>query len=96
VQSIYPLLDVAAASKAEQRFVKLLLLGSGDSGKTTLRKQMRSLYGTGFSEAERKATIPVIFGNIVEGCAAILTAMAELGEVCYIYIYICVESVYYF
>jgi len=77
VQSIYPLLDVAAASKAEQRFVKLLLLGSGDSGKTTLRKQMRSLYGT-------------------EGCAAILTARAELGEVCYIYIYICVESVYYF
>jgi len=36
---------------------KLLLLGAGDSGKSTLFKQMKSIYGPGFTERERsKAT----------------------------------------
>jgi len=67
--------------KTDNTFVKLILLGSGDSGKTTLRKQMRSLYGAGFNESERRMMIPVIFGNIVEGTAAVLAAVPAVNEV---------------
>uniref|UniRef100_A0A915NCS6 Uncharacterized protein n=1 Tax=Meloidogyne floridensis TaxID=298350 RepID=A0A915NCS6_9BILA len=36
----------------ERKIVKILLLGSGDSGKSTIVKQMRILHTNGFNEAE--------------------------------------------
>jgi len=44
---------------------KLLLLGAGESGKSTLFKQMISIYGTGFTEKDKKSYIPIIFRNLV-------------------------------
>jgi hypothetical protein len=39
--------------ESQDQIHKLLLLGAGESGKSTLFKQMISIYGKGFSEAER-------------------------------------------
>jgi len=49
----------------DQQINKLLLLGSGESGKSTLFKQMITLYGPGFSEVERKAYREIIFSNVI-------------------------------
>jgi GTPase SAR1 family protein len=51
----------------QQRLVnKLLLLGAGESGKSTLFKQMIKIYGDGFSENERKNTyIKVVHTNVI-------------------------------
>lgn len=44
---------------------KLLLLGAGDSGKSTLFKQMRCIYGSGYSEKERKTFYTALCNNII-------------------------------
>uniref|UniRef100_A0A0N5BCJ9 Guanine nucleotide-binding protein G(I) subunit alpha n=1 Tax=Strongyloides papillosus TaxID=174720 RepID=A0A0N5BCJ9_STREA len=60
------------------REVKLLLLGAGESGKSTFFKQMKIIHESGYSEAERRAYITVIFSNTVQSLAAIIKAMALL------------------
>jgi GTPase SAR1 family protein len=45
--------------------VKLLLLGAGESGKSTIAKQMQILHKNGFSDQERAAFIPTITFNIL-------------------------------
>ncbi|PVU96925.1 hypothetical protein BB559_002197 [Furculomyces boomerangus] len=46
--------------------IKILLLGSGESGKSTIVKQMKIMYQDGFSQAERLAFVPLIYRNILE------------------------------
>ena len=49
----------------ESQKVKLLLLGAGESGKSTIFKQMRVLYGSNLSEEELKQVIPVVYSNTI-------------------------------
>ncbi|KAJ3176463.1 hypothetical protein HDU85_006886, partial [Gaertneriomyces sp. JEL0708] len=44
---------------------KLLLLGAGESGKSTLFKQMITIYGKGYPESERKTFTSIIYSNII-------------------------------
>lgn len=44
---------------------KLLFLGPGESGKSTMLKQMVHLYGEGYSTRDRKTYTRVIYSNIV-------------------------------
>jgi GTPase SAR1 family protein len=55
--------------------LKLLLLGTGESGKSTIIKQMSLIHGKGFSEQDRIQLKPLIFQNIVRNLKAILDAM---------------------
>jgi len=51
----------------EIRAVKrLLLLGAGESGKSTVLKQLRLLHGEGFNENQRKTRKPTIYSNMIE------------------------------
>jgi len=48
-----------------QEYIKLLLLGAGESGKSTLFKQMIALYGKGYTDDERKKFTSIISQNII-------------------------------
>jgi len=61
--------------EASQKCVKLLLLGAGESGKSTIAKQMKILHQDGFSDAERRNFKPVVYANTVQSMVAILKAM---------------------
>ncbi|XP_036427521.1 guanine nucleotide-binding protein G(s) subunit alpha isoform X1 [Colossoma macropomum] len=68
--------------KAEKREYKqthrLLLLGAGESGKSTIVKQMRILHVNGFNAEEKKQKIQDIKNNIKEAIETIVTAMSTL------------------
>lgn len=52
--------------KEYSKAIKLLLLGAGESGKTTILKQMKILHVQGFTEEERKKETKLIRINLLE------------------------------
>jgi hypothetical protein len=60
---------------------KLLLLGAGESGKSTLFKQMIQIYGKGFSVEERKTYISVIGNNIIQAMKTLYQQSRIYGSV---------------
>ena len=60
--------EMAKHAKMEASKVKLLLLGAGESGKSTIFKQMKVIYGKNFTSEERKMMIPTIYSNIILSC----------------------------
>lgn len=60
------------------RELKVLLLGTGESGKSTLLKQMRIIQGTGYSHNERKAFVGHIHNNVVSSMYTLIEAMRTL------------------
>ncbi|EEB07151.1 G-protein alpha subunit [Schizosaccharomyces japonicus yFS275] len=55
--------------------VKVLLLGAGDSGKSTIMKQMRLLYSPGFSQSARKQYKTPILENVLVSLRLLLASM---------------------
>jgi GTPase SAR1 family protein len=66
---------------ADQQINKLLLLGAGESGKSTLFKQMITIYGKGFPEAERKTYTSIIFNNMLTSIKTLAQQSANYGPV---------------
>ena len=56
---------IAKQEAIENSKVKLLLLGAGESGKSTVFKQMKLIYGGKYGDAERKQNIPTLHTNIM-------------------------------
>jgi len=56
----------------DQNVIKLLFLGAGGSGKSTLFRQLRLLHGNGLKENERRTYKTNIYSNIVEGMKTLL------------------------
>jgi len=63
--------------RRQEKEVKLLLLGAGESGKSTVLKQMRVIHAGGFSKTERKQWRAIIFNNLVSAFQTIFGAMQE-------------------
>ncbi|CAF96489.1 unnamed protein product, partial [Tetraodon nigroviridis] len=61
---------------------RLLLLGAGESGKSTIVKQMRILHVNGFNAEEKKQKICDIKNNIKEAIETIVAAMTTLTPPC--------------
>jgi len=59
--------------------VKLLLLGAGESGKSTIVKQMKIIHESGFTNEDFKQYRPVVYSNTIQSLVAILRAMPNLG-----------------
>ncbi|KAK3824628.1 MAG: guanine nucleotide binding protein, alpha subunit [Benniella sp.] len=68
-----------ADERARRMEVKLLLLGAGEAGKTTIIKQMKLMHASGFSVQEREAFRGFVFSNMVGAMQAILSAMEDNG-----------------
>ncbi|CDH53895.1 g-protein alpha subunit [Lichtheimia corymbifera JMRC:FSU:9682] len=58
--------------------VKLLLLGAGESGKSTVLKQMRLLHAAGFSASERESYRVIVFSNIFSIMQTLLEIVQQL------------------
>jgi len=63
----------------DQQVNKLLLLGAGESGKSTLFKQMITIYGTGFTESERRIYGPIIQNNVMTSIKMLVQQSATYG-----------------
>ncbi|CAK5086512.1 unnamed protein product [Meloidogyne enterolobii] len=61
--------------RAASSIIKLLLLGAGECGKSTVLKQMQILHSNGFTEEEINERKAVVYSNTVTSMAAILKAM---------------------
>ncbi|KAG5645861.1 guanine nucleotide-binding protein subunit alpha [Asterophora parasitica] len=69
-------------SKRYKRECKILLLGSGESGKSTVVKQMKIIHQDGFSPAELADYRPVIYKNVLDSAQAVVVYMRKIGLEC--------------
>ncbi|KAL5535027.1 hypothetical protein ACEPAF_3118 [Sanghuangporus sanghuang] len=58
--------------------VKVLLLGAGDSGKSTILKQMRLIHDVHFSPQEFEFYRQLVFSNITQGMKQVLEAFEDM------------------
>ncbi|XP_068606337.1 guanine nucleotide-binding protein subunit alpha-13b [Brachionichthys hirsutus] len=61
-----------------KRLVKILLLGAGESGKSTFLKQMRIIHGQDFDQKAREEFRATIFSNVIKGIRVLADARAKL------------------
>lgn len=58
--------------------LKLLLLGCGESGKSTFIKQMRIIHGSGYSDEDKKGFCKLIYQNVVMSMQSMIKGMEQL------------------
>lgn len=71
--------DLDRARQQEELKVKLLLLGAGESGKSTIFKQMRILHGSPRSEDDLRMYGVVIRSNVITAMRKLCTHLRSLG-----------------
>ncbi|KAM9858360.1 guanine nucleotide-binding protein subunit alpha-14-like [Aulostomus maculatus] len=59
--------------------LKLLLLGTGESGKSTFIKQMRIIHGGGYTEEDKRSYAKLVYQNIYASMQAMVRAMDALS-----------------
>ncbi|KAK3533122.1 hypothetical protein QTP70_007806 [Hemibagrus guttatus] len=62
----------------EAKVVKLLLLGGGESGKSTIVKQMKIIHEDGFSGDDLQQFKPIVYSNTIQSLFSILKALENL------------------
>ncbi|XP_033896226.1 guanine nucleotide-binding protein subunit alpha-13-like [Acipenser ruthenus] len=61
-----------------KRLVKILLLGAGESGKSTFLKQMRIIHGQDFDQQAKEDFRATIYSNIIKGIRVLVDAREKL------------------
>ncbi|ORX98462.1 guanine nucleotide binding protein, alpha subunit [Basidiobolus meristosporus CBS 931.73] len=59
--------------------IKMLLLGAGESGKSTILKQMKLIHDGGYTAGERESYREIIFSNTIQSMRVILVAMDKMS-----------------
>lgn len=62
----------------QRKELKLLLLGTGESGKSTFIKQMRIIHGSGYTDDDKRTFIKLVYQNIYMAMNAMINAMETL------------------
>ena len=70
--------ELQRENEIEKHAVKLLLLGAGESGKSTIVKQMRIIHQSGYTQQDCKHYQPVVYSNTIQSLNAIISAMGKL------------------
>nr|AAA28060.1 G protein alpha subunit [Caenorhabditis elegans] len=70
--------ELDKAKKTDENIIKLLLLGAGESGKSTVLKQMKIIHNSGFSQEEISNKRNVVCANTVQAMGALLDGMKQL------------------
>ncbi|XP_076121038.1 guanine nucleotide-binding protein subunit alpha-12a [Alosa pseudoharengus] len=70
---------LARERRSIRRLVKILLLGAGESGKSTFLKQMRIIHGKEFDQKALLEFRDTIFENIIKGMRVLVDARDKLG-----------------
>uniref|UniRef100_A0A8C7PEC4 Guanine nucleotide binding protein (G protein), alpha transducing activity polypeptide 1 n=1 Tax=Oncorhynchus mykiss TaxID=8022 RepID=A0A8C7PEC4_ONCMY len=66
-------------AEKDARTVKLLLLGAGESGKSTIVKQMKIIHQDGYSLEESMEFVTIIYSNTLQSIMAIVKGMTQLN-----------------
>ncbi|XP_064172399.1 guanine nucleotide-binding protein subunit alpha-13-like [Anguilla rostrata] len=61
-----------------KRLVKILLLGAGESGKSTFLKQMRIIHGQDFDQRAKEEFRATIYSNVIKGVRVLVDARGKL------------------
>lgn len=59
--------------------ILFIFTGAGESGKSTIVKQMKIIHESGFTVEDFKQYRPVVYSNTIQSLVAILRAMPNLG-----------------
>ncbi|CAH1795126.1 unnamed protein product [Owenia fusiformis] len=65
-------------AKEDDKIIKILLLGAGESGKSTLVKQMKIIHNDGFTDEELISFKPTVLDNLLQSMKYVLTGMGLL------------------
>ena len=57
----------------------MLLLGGGESGKSTIFKQMKIINKDGYSEAERKGFTSIVYSNTIQSIRSLIEGAGKIG-----------------
>lgn len=77
LNSQMPVQSEAFNESSEER-IKILLLGSGESGKSTIVKQMKILHQEGYSDEELYEYKPFVYKNILDCIKNVINAIIDL------------------
>jgi GTPase SAR1 family protein len=70
--------ELKANKDHQKKEIKVLLLGAGESGKSTVVKQMKIIHENGFSTEECLACRELIYGNVVYSMQSIVANLGTL------------------
>lgn len=69
--------DLAKEKRLLEKELKLLILGAGESGKSTFLKQIKMIYGQGFTAADIINYKDLIFTNVIKTLQDIIAAIKD-------------------
>lgn len=70
--------NMTTSSAGSEKEVKVLLLGSGESGKSTIVKQMKILHQNGYTQEELFEYKPFVYKNVLECIKSVINAIIDL------------------
>lgn len=73
--------DPSSNDEPDEKTYKLLLLGAGGSGKSTVFRQVKILYGGGYDEDERLTLAVTIHQNMVQSIKKIVEQTPQYGTI---------------
>lgn len=71
--------ELQKQQQADAAVIKLLLLGAGESGKSTIFKQMKIINAEGYSAEERKSYIGIIHSNTIQSMKTLIGAQDKVN-----------------